>query len=694
MATTIHSATTSNGYTLYLKLTETATSTASNSSTVSWQLYLTSGDWNFSQYRVGWSVSLNGSVVSSKTKAGAPQVSITKHGTLTVAEGTATITHDADGRKTMTAAASIDMDTVSYTPGPMSLSGSMTLTAIPRASTLTVANGTLGVAQTITVNRASTSFTHTLTYRIGSNAAVTIATGVGASTTWTPPLTLMQYAVDGKVSAKITVETFSGGASIGTNSVTITLNSPALSKLTVASGTLGTAQTLTITRASTDFSHTLTYVCGSYSSSIGMSEFSGSGNTLTRSWTPLLSLAAQNTTGQTVSVTLTLTTLNGSTVLGTDVKTVTMTIPDSVRPSCSASVALVNDNATVAGWGIAVQGFSKYKVTTTFDNTDSQGSTFKRRTVKIDATGQTLTASPATSAVLASTTRTVKVQVTDSRDRVSSTVTVTGPKIYAYSTPTISAAEAFRCDSGGTADESGTYLSVKCKGSVSSCNGNNVRTIQWRRRVSGGSWSSWATLTNNTATVANAGLSASSSYAVQFRVTDSLGGSRTVEVTIPTASVTLNLRRGGTGAAFGKYAEADGELQVAWDLKLTTPLEVASGGTGQTTAYTSVTVTPDTTSGASDHAIGVRLYPYLAACWCRGYVKISGVAIAANTWITVATVGAAAQPSASYPTPLAVNNTVGGEARVTASGELQVRFYSEVPATATRYMYFAGWWTV
>ena len=130
------------------------------------------------------------------------------------------------------------------------------------------------------------------------------------------------------------------------------------------------------------------------------------------------------------------------------------------------------------------------------------------------------------------------------------------------------------------------------------------------------------------------------------------------------------------------------------DSRLVRPVSISQGGTGQPSAYSAVTVTPDATSGATDHSINARLYPYLSACWCRGYVKLTGVAIAANTWVTVATVDTSAQPSAAYATPFAVNSTVGGEARISASGEIQVRLYSDMAATAIRYVYFAGWWTV
>lgn len=129
------------------------------------------------------------------------------------------------------------------------------------------------------------------------------------------------------------------------------------------------------------------------------------------------------------------------------------------------------------------------------------------------------------------------------------------------------------------------------------------------------------------------------------------------------------------------------------DSRLARPVSISQGGTGQTSDRGSIPVTNVTSGGASEHSIGTRYYPYLAACYCRGYCKISNKAVDANTWITVATVGSDYLPSSSYPVPFAVNTTVGGEARITSAGEMQVRFYSEIPSTATRYAYWSGWWT-
>lgn len=129
------------------------------------------------------------------------------------------------------------------------------------------------------------------------------------------------------------------------------------------------------------------------------------------------------------------------------------------------------------------------------------------------------------------------------------------------------------------------------------------------------------------------------------------------------------------------------------DSRLARPVSISQGGTGQTSDRRSISVTNVTSGGASEHSIVTRYYPYLAACYCRGYCKISNKAIEANTWVTVARVGSDYLPTTEYPVPFSVNTTVGGEARITSAGEMQVRFYSEIPSTATRYAHWSGWWT-
>ena len=112
------SATTSNGFTLALTITENSTSIDGNTSSVSYSLALKSGGWNFAQWRIGWSISLGGTVVSSQSKSSAPQFTLGTNSSITIASGTTTVAHNSDGTKSMSVAASIDMTKASYTQVP------------------------------------------------------------------------------------------------------------------------------------------------------------------------------------------------------------------------------------------------------------------------------------------------------------------------------------------------------------------------------------------------------------------------------------------------------------------------------------------------------------------------------------------------------------------------------------------------
>ena len=103
---------------------------------------------------------------------------------------TGDIEHNPDGTKTVELKVWQDcpgVTTLDYLSG----THSWTLTTIARASMPTVspASAALGDAVTISTNRASTGFTHTLEYALGSQTG-TIATGVTDSAFWTLPLSL------------------------------------------------------------------------------------------------------------------------------------------------------------------------------------------------------------------------------------------------------------------------------------------------------------------------------------------------------------------------------------------------------------------------------------------------------------------------------------------------------------------------
>ena len=85
----------------------------------------------------------------------------------------------------------------------------------------------LGTAVTISTNRQSTAATHVLTYAF-AGASGTIATGVGDSASWTPPLSLaarIPSATSG--TCVITCYTYYGGTLVGSRAVYLTLTVPA-----------------------------------------------------------------------------------------------------------------------------------------------------------------------------------------------------------------------------------------------------------------------------------------------------------------------------------------------------------------------------------------------------------------------------------------------------------------------------------
>ena len=76
---------------------------------------------------------------------------------------TITVSHNADGTKSIALTAEWDCGfDSSYTPRHLSLSETVTLTTIPRASTATTSGSTLGKTLTITIKLASSSFKHKL----------------------------------------------------------------------------------------------------------------------------------------------------------------------------------------------------------------------------------------------------------------------------------------------------------------------------------------------------------------------------------------------------------------------------------------------------------------------------------------------------------------------------------------------------
>lgn len=157
---------------------------------------------------------------------------ITTSGSQTIFTKTVNVTHDADGTKELACAASY---TSGVSSGTVAASFKRELTTIPRKSSLTASNGTLGTEQILTVSRESSSFTHTITYKCGNASGTIVTKSSDTSIEWTPPMSLAQQNTTGtSVSVTLTITTYNGSTSVGSNTKTITCSIPSSVKPTVS----------------------------------------------------------------------------------------------------------------------------------------------------------------------------------------------------------------------------------------------------------------------------------------------------------------------------------------------------------------------------------------------------------------------------------------------------------------------------
>lgn len=207
----------SNQITLRFNWSQSSQSVASNNSVVSWNLQVVSSRGSISSSASkSWSVTVNGTNYS-----GTNTVGVGTNATKTLASGSTTIGHNADGSKTFSFSFSQQFD-ISYSGvgwiGTKSGNGSGTLTTIPRASTVSSTSANVGENITITINRASSSFTHTLSYNF-SELTGTIATKTSStSVTFKLPTSFYAKMVNTKSSwGRVICDTYNGSTKIGSS---------------------------------------------------------------------------------------------------------------------------------------------------------------------------------------------------------------------------------------------------------------------------------------------------------------------------------------------------------------------------------------------------------------------------------------------------------------------------------------------
>ena len=360
------------------------------------------------------------------------------------------------------------------------------------------------------------------------------------------------------------------------NTQTFTLDTIARkSTITVPDFTLGTAGTITVNRQDNNFTHTITYAYGN-------SNYQSSGTICTKSsstsvsWTPPLEFAQAIPSATKGVGSMTIKTYSGNTEIGSYSTNFYVTVPSSVKPTLSNLTAAIDNsaNSTIAGWNIAVAGYTKVRLTAT--GAGAQGSTVNSYKVSggysaspaassgnLDYTGGTLTSSGS---------KTFTVKAVDSRQRESAASTTSAITVYPYSLPAISVFAVHRSD----ADK--TVVIVNFDYDFASVNNNNSASVVLKYRVKG--TSAWTTyddtgspLVADTDNTLTGTFAVASSYEFQLTVTDAVGSSVSMIKSVSSQAVFLDFGAGGTKFGIGKIAETiptgyDGLVEINEDWAL------------------------------------------------------------------------------------------------------------------------------
>lgn len=438
-----------------LWLSETGYDIASNTSTVRivWSSTQSGGSFNSYERTAKYWVSING---GDETEYSVPYT-LPQATTISIVDTTITVKHETDGTGTVSVRTWMDTH---ISAGVVTKSESLTLTTIPRASDLSVSNGTLGVKQTITANKKNGGFTHTLAWKSGSY-----------------------------------------------------------------SGIIDEAKVLK-----------------------SIWEF-----------TPSLDLATGSPNWTSVYCEFTLSTYKGNSLVGSVSKTVTMSIPDSVVPTCS--VALSDKKGYFSKFGGYVQGQSILHGVITANG--AYGSTISSYSTSVNSSiysGKTFD----TDTLLYSGNNTVRTQVKDSRGRVASVENTI--HVLSYSAPKITKLSVIRCNNDGTENDQGSHVKVTYSYSITYLNSNSSKGAVLKYKKSSESETAWQSITLDAKYMATdetriIDADSGSSYDIALFISDDFykdSNAVKSQTSVSTGYCIYHVPASGKGITFGGIAEGDG----------------------------------------------------------------------------------------------------------------------------------------
>lgn len=242
---TIYGSTSSSYISARVKWSSTVDTDANKSTVKAYLYYKKSSSSTSKTYgNFSGSITINGTKKSvSRSLTLSPNNSWVYAGSATV-----TVSHNSDGKKSIKISASGGISGTSFSS--TSLSKTVALNNIPRTSTVIATAANIGSATKITINKASSKFTHSLTYLFGTTIIGISAVTDASSLTWTVPTSLYAKMPNAKSGiCSINCTTYNGSTDIGftTTKFTVTASEsackPTLSPTIVDTNSATTALT-------------------------------------------------------------------------------------------------------------------------------------------------------------------------------------------------------------------------------------------------------------------------------------------------------------------------------------------------------------------------------------------------------------------------------------------------------------------
>ena len=484
--------------------------------------------------------------------------------------GYVNVPHNADGTKEMSFSIRMDEVTGNYSGdtwkyGAASVSSTLWLATIPRASSISVTSGSgtkPGAGSiNLSISRASSSFTHTVTWEF-SGLTGTVGTGIGTSCSFSVPLDFIEKQPSSDNGIRFVCKTYNNGTEIGSSSCAATIGHYLPSSISnytsniICNGT--NAIDVTISRGHSSFVHDVEWIFGSHKYK-KTNQGTSSSYAPPTSWLDVIS-SANSGIGSVVVTTYYKTTKIGSVTS----PNFTLNVPDYTPTLESVTVDKIQPNS-MNTWDIFVQNKSNAKFT--FNNAaSSYYATIKQYTIEID--GMTISSDTnivRTKRLSTAGTITYTAKIYDSRNR---SFSLTGSiEVQALVIPKLVSEDISRYN-GTAKDDDGEQLYFNVSFSYETYNNLNSTTNKIYIRPSVATdFTEYGTFQNGTTLIiSDYTFSMIESYDIKIVVIDTLGNKLEHIFNLSVSYAIIDISNTGNGIGLLTMSKIEGSIELGGKL--------------------------------------------------------------------------------------------------------------------------------